>query len=82
MIGAGIAERDLLFVKPLRSTREATGRVIVCRIDGAEYVKVLDVRGGRIRLLSRNDRYPPIEVSDGSQAFELVGVVVGRTGAV
>ena len=82
MIGAGIADRDLLYVKPLRSTREAAGRVIVCRVDGAEYVKVLDLRGGRIRLLSRNDRYPPIEVSDGSQRFELVGVVVGRTGAL
>ncbi len=82
MIGAGIAERDLLFVKPLRSPREATGKIVICRIDGAEYVKVLDVRGGRIRLLSRNDRYPPIEVADGSQRFELVGVVVGRTGAV
>ena len=80
MIGAGLADRDLLFVKPLRSAREAVGRIVVCRIDGAEYVKVLDVRGGRIRLLSRNDRYPPIETDDAR--FDLVGVVVGRTGAV
>ncbi len=80
MIGAGIADRDVLFVKPLRSTREAAGRVVVCRVDGAEYVKVLDVRGERIRLLSRNERYPPVEVSDVSQRFELVGVVIGRTG--
>jgi phage repressor protein C with HTH and peptisase S24 domain len=82
MIGAGIADRDLLFVKPLRSTREAAGRVVVCRVDGTEYVKQLDIRGGRIRLLSRNERYPPIELTEGSQRFELVGVVVGRTGAV
>ena len=83
MIGAGIAERDVLYVKPVRSTREAAGRVVICRVDGSEYVRALDIRGGRIRLLSRNDRYPPIEVSDdGSQRFELVGVVVGRTGAV
>lgn len=82
MIGAGIAERDLLFVRPLRSTREATGKVVICRVDGSEYVRVLDIRGGRIRLLSRNDRYPPMEVADGSQRFELVGVVIGRTGAL
>lgn len=82
MIGAGIAEHDLLFVKPLRSTREATGRVVICRISGEDYVKVLDVRGGHIRLMSRNDQYPPIELSETSQRFELVGVVVGRTGAV
>ena len=82
MIGAGIADRDLLFVKPLRSTREASGRVVVCRVDDTEYVKQLDIRGGRIRLLSRNERYPPIELTEGSQRFEMVGVVVGRTGAV
>jgi SOS-response transcriptional repressor LexA len=80
MIGAGIADRDLLFVKPTRSPREAAGRVVVCRIDAAEYVKVFDVRGGRIRLLSRNERYPPIDVAENQ--FELVGIVVGRTGAL
>ena len=79
MIGAGIADRDILFVKPTRSTREAAGRVVVCRVDTAEYVKVFDVRGGRVRLLSRNDRYPPIELGEG---YELVGIVVGRTGAI
>lgn len=81
MIGAGIADRDLLFVKPTRSTREATGRIVVCRIDGSAYAKVLDVRAGRIRLLSRNDRYPAIDV-DASSQFELIGIVVGRTGAI
>lgn len=81
MIGAGIADRDTLFVKPTRSTREANGRVVVCRVDDAEYVKVLDVRAGRIRLLSRNDRYGAIEVGE-STRFELIGIVVGRAGAV
>jgi transcriptional regulator with XRE-family HTH domain len=82
MIGAGIAERDLLFVRPLRGMREAAGKIVICRVDGSVYVKVLDTRGGRIYLLSRNDRYPPIEVSDPSQTFEVIGVVVGRAGAV
>ena len=80
MIGAGIADRDLLFVKPTRSAREAAGRVVVCRVDAAEYVRVFDVRGGRTRLLSRNERYPPLELSEGR--FELIGIVVGRTGAL
>ncbi len=79
MIGAGIADRDLLYVKPTRSTREAAGRIVVCRIDAAEYVKVLDLRGGRIRLLSRNENYPPIDVEG---RMELIGIVVGRTGAL
>jgi SOS-response transcriptional repressor LexA len=81
MIGAGIADRDLLFVRPTRSTREANGRVVVCRVNGAEYVRVLDVRAGRIRLLSRNERVPAIDVGE-SGRFELIGIVVGRTGAV
>lgn len=81
MIGAGIADRDLLFVKPTRSTREAAGRVVVCRVDNAIYARVLDVRAGRIRLLSRNDRHPSIDVDAASQ-FELIGIVVGRTGPI
>ena len=81
MIGAGIADRDLLFVKPTKSTREAAGRLVVCRVDGATYARWLDVRAGRIRLLSRNEHYPAIEV-DASSDFELIGVVVGRTGAL
>ena len=81
MIGAGIADRDVLFVKPTRSTREANGRVVVCRFDGAEYVKVLDVRGNGIRLLSRNDQHLAIEIVENDR-FELVGIVVGRSGAL
>ena len=80
MLGAGIADRDLLFVKPTRSTREAAGRVVICRVDAAEYVRLLDVRAGVLRLLSRNDRFPPIEVVDEPARFELIGIVVGRSG--
>lgn len=80
MTGAGILDRDLLFVKPTRSTRDAAGRVVVCRVDAAEYVKVLDVRGGRLSLLSRNERYPAIDVPE--EHFELIGIVVGRSGAI
>ncbi|HJQ38236.1 MAG TPA: XRE family transcriptional regulator [Thermoanaerobaculia bacterium] len=81
MTGAGIIDRDVLFVKPTRNTREAAGRVVVCRVEDAEYVRVLDIRAGRTRLISRNERYLPIEVGEGSR-FELIGIVVGRTGAL
>ena len=80
MLGAGIADGDLVFVKPTRSMREAAGRIVVCRVDGAEYARVLAGRGDRLRLLSRHDRFGPIEVSE--KSFELVGLVVGRTGAL
>jgi transcriptional regulator with XRE-family HTH domain len=82
MIGAGIADRDVLFVKPTRSMREASGRLAVCRVDGADFVKLLDLRAGRIHLLSRNDRTPPLELTEDSARFELIGIVVARTGAL
>jgi len=80
MSGAGILDGDVVYVRPVRGTREANGRVVVCRVDDAEYVRVLDVRTGRVRLLSRNERFPPIEVE--SHRFDLIGIVVGRTGAL
>jgi SOS-response transcriptional repressor LexA len=80
MIGAAIADRDLLFVKPTNSIREASRKVVICRLGADEYVKHLDVRNGHIRLLSRNDRHGPIEIRDGDD-FELIGIVVGRAGA-
>jgi SOS-response transcriptional repressor LexA len=80
MIEAAIADRDLLFVKPTNSIREASRKVVVCRLGADEYVKHLDVRDGHIRLLSRNERHGPIEVRDDDD-FELIGIVVGRAGA-
>ena len=82
MIGVGIADRDLLFVKPTRNAREAGGKVVVCGLDAGDYARVLDVRDGRTRLISRNPRYMPIEIPEESQRFELIGIVVGRTGAL
>lgn len=81
MTGACIADRDILFVKPTRSTREASGHIVVCRVDGAEYVKTLDLRGGRIRLVSPGDQHPPIDIHDANR-FELIGIVVGRSGSL
>lgn len=80
MTGARIFDRDQIYVKPTRSTRESAGRVVVCRVGADEYVRVLDLRGGRTVLVSRNDRYAAIEVAD--EDFELIGVVIGRSGAV
>ncbi len=80
MIGAAIANRDLLFVKPTTNIREAARKIIVCRLGANEYVKHLDVRNGHLRLLSRNERHGPIEVG-ANDDFELIGIVVGRAGA-
>ena len=80
MIGAAIADRDVLFTKPTNNMREATRRIVICRVGGDDYVKYLDVRDGHIRLLSRNERHGAIEVREDDD-FELIGIVVGRAGA-
>ena len=80
MIGAAIADGDLLFVKPTNNIREASRKVVICRVDADEYVKHLDVRNGHVRLLSRNERHGPIEVR-ADHDFKLIGIVVGRAGA-
>jgi phage repressor protein C with HTH and peptisase S24 domain len=77
MIEAGILDGDLLYVRPVRGLRDAAGKVVVCSVGDATYVKQLEIKAGRIRLLSRNAAFAPIDVDDD---FELIGVVVGRSG--
>jgi len=79
MSDAGIAEGDVVFVKPTSDLRAADGLVIVCRLGGAELLKQLELGAGRIRLLSRNRRYTPIDVTRKDE-LELIGIVVGRSG--
>jgi SOS-response transcriptional repressor LexA len=77
MADADIAEGDLVFVKPTRDLRGAAGSLVVCRFGASEYLKELELSSGRIRLLSRNDRYAPIEIGT-KDDFGLIGVVVGQ----
>lgn len=79
MLHAGIAAGDLLFVSPVDDIAAATGRVVVCRVDGAEYVRRLELDGDTIRLLAA-DETDTIEVA--AQELTIVGVVIGRLGAL
>jgi SOS-response transcriptional repressor LexA len=81
MIDAGILDGDLLFVAPTRALRDAAKRVVVCRVAGVFLVKQLQLRVGRIRLVSCNARYAPIDL-DEENDFQLIGVVIGRLGSV
>jgi transcriptional regulator with XRE-family HTH domain len=80
MTESGIANGDLLFVRPIKDLRAAAGSVVVCRISGATYVKQLELDAGRIRLISRNPRFAPIDIDEEADGFELIGIVVGRSG--
>jgi transcriptional regulator with XRE-family HTH domain len=80
MTGIGITDRDILFVRPESDVRAAHGKVVVCRVAGSEYVKILTINRGRIHLISANERYGPRIVDEDVDNFELIGVVVGRSG--
>ncbi|HKS23173.1 MAG TPA: S24 family peptidase [Thermoanaerobaculia bacterium] len=80
MTESGIANGDLLFVRPTKNVRDAAGKIVVCRLAGAAYVKQLELEAGRIRLVSRNPRFAPIEVDEDAGDFQLIGIVVGRSG--
>lgn len=72
MLGAGIHPGDLLIVD--RSLEPTHGRVVIAVVDNELTVKRLHRRDGRIRLLAENDRYPPIEIANGT-TLEIWGVV-------
>jgi transcriptional regulator with XRE-family HTH domain len=80
MIGIGITDRDILFVRPESDPGSANGKVVVCRVAGSEYVKILKIIRGRIHLVSANERYDPRIVDEEADNFELIGIVVGRSG--
>src|SRR5205807_1528806 len=81
MIEAGILDGDLLFVVPTRAIRDAAKRLVVCRLAGIGLVKQLQLHAGRIRLISCNPRYAPIEVNEEND-FHLLGIVIGRLGSL
>jgi phage repressor protein C with HTH and peptisase S24 domain len=78
MTGRQILDGDYVFVKPERDVATAHGRVVVCRFEGAEYVKVLIVHDGGVFLVGTDESSPVIPASRG--AFELIGIVIGRGG--
>jgi SOS-response transcriptional repressor LexA len=80
MIEAGIVGGDLLFVIPTRDVRKAAKHIVVCRVSGVMLAKHLELHAGRIRLLSRNQRYTAIDADEDN--FHLIGTVAGRLGGI
>jgi transcriptional regulator with XRE-family HTH domain len=81
MTEAGIVDGDLLFVTPTRELRDAAKHIVVCRLAGITLVKQLELRAGRIRLHSRNERYAAIEINEENE-LQLIGIVAGRLGSI
>jgi SOS-response transcriptional repressor LexA len=78
MMEAGILDGDLLFVIPTHELREAAKHIVICRVSGVTLAKQLELHAGRIRLLSRNERYTAIDADE--ENFDLIGTVAGRLG--
>ncbi len=72
----GVLDGDLIYVRPLTDVQEAVRRLAVCNLRGEAFARVLELDGERVRLVSPNERYEPIEAHEGE--VRLVGVVVGR----
>jgi SOS-response transcriptional repressor LexA len=79
MNDAGILHDDYLFVRPAGVSRMGAGKIVVCIVNGKTFVRKMEMSQRRIRLLSTNERYAPIEVARDDISF--VGVVLGRMGA-
>ncbi len=72
-----IADGDLLYVIEEPDPRHARGRIVVCVVSGSPYVKRLELTAGKIRLVSANDRFPPMVFDENHVDWSLVGIVVG-----
>lgn len=77
MIGEHIADGDLLYVVEEPDPRRARGRIVVCVVSGSPYVKRLELTAGKIRLVSANERFPPMVFDEDHVEWSLVGIVVG-----
>jgi SOS-response transcriptional repressor LexA len=74
----GFVEGDFVYVRPWHELDAVNQQLVACSIAGEVFVKVLEVGERTVRLLSRNERFAPMEVGRGR--VELIGVVAGRLG--
>ncbi len=72
MIDAGVEEGDILVID--RSLDAQDGDMAVCFVDGEFTLKHLRMHEGGISLVPANEKYPVIEVGEGTD-FKMWGVV-------
>ncbi|HEX2061117.1 MAG TPA: LexA family transcriptional regulator [Thermoanaerobaculia bacterium] len=83
MNGAGIFAGDTLYaVRRRNTTVSALGRIIAFRLGDDVFVKRLTSRRRRHFLFSANPRYRPIEIAPNDPTFEILGIVLGRSGVI
>ena len=84
MIEAGIQDGDFVLVRPQSEAEK--GEIVVAIVNDEATVKRFVKKGDRIELHPANPAYSPIEVTEKSGAFQIVGKVVAlfrsMTGAI
>jgi SOS-response transcriptional repressor LexA len=69
-----IGNGELVYLKPTRSARNANGKVVLCRVDDALYLKIFQKSGKTVRLISTN--HPDAIELDASANLQIYGVLV------
>jgi SOS-response transcriptional repressor LexA len=84
MIGAGIQDGDILYVRTDVSRQAAIDEVVVCRHEDSECVKTLRVAAnGIVTLESANPKYKPVVLTpEQANRLTVYGVVVNRLTAI
>ena len=84
MRDAGILAGDTLYVstRPRTGAETALGKIVACRIGHDLFVKRLTSERRRHFLLSAHPRYRAIDVDPDDPKFVILGIVVGRAGAI
>lgn len=77
MVGEHIDHGDLLYVREEPDPRHARAKIVVCVVNGSPYVKRLEFAARKIRLVSANERFPPMVFDEESVDWSLVGIVIG-----
>ena len=74
MVNAGILEGDVVIVR--QRDHAKPGTIVVALIGDEATVKYYRPRSGRVELVPANEKYDPIQVTEG-QDFRILGVVTG-----
>lgn len=76
--GIGILPDDLVIIE--RKTEAGSGQIVLAFIDNQWTLKILRKEGGKIRLESANDKYPPFYPQEILQIFGVVKSVIRKIG--
>lgn len=83
MVGEGILPDDIVYaVADDAANATANGKLIACRVRETLFVKRLIVQHNGRYLVSADPRYRVIAVDEEGLAFEILGIVIGRSGRI